>query len=83
MTWSWEYDPSEDHVVGGADPGFVAQVEKHADELVRAAAALYLDGTAYQGLGPGVATAYVDGGMFQYLTVVRHERVYVLQATVY
>lgn len=70
-------------MAGGADPGCIAQVEKHADELVRAAAALFLDGASYHGLGPGVATAYVDGGMFQYLTVVRHERVYVLQVTVF
>lgn len=82
MTWSWEYEPSEAHVVGGADPGVVAQVEKRADEIVAAASAYYLDGTAYQGVGPGVATAYIENGMFQYLTVVRHERVYVLQVSV-
>lgn len=83
MSWSWEYDPSEEYVVGGADPGVIAQVEHRAAELVRAAAAYYLDGTTYQGVGPGVATAYIGGGMFQYLTVVRHERVYVLQVSVY
>jgi hypothetical protein len=82
MSWAWEYDPTEEYVVGGADPGFIAQVEKRADELVRAAEALYLDGSGYQGIGPGVATAFIDGGMFAYLTVVRNERVYVLQVTI-
>jgi hypothetical protein len=83
VTWAWEYEPDEPHVVGEADPGFIAQVEKKADELVRAASALYLDGTSYQGIGPGVATAYVPGGMFEYLTAVRQERLYVLQVTQY
>ncbi|MFG2980253.1 hypothetical protein ACGFYQ_03235 [Streptomyces sp. NPDC048258] len=36
MSWTWEYDPSEENVVGGAPPAFVAAVEKRADELVRA-----------------------------------------------
>lgn len=37
MTWQWEYDPDEQHVAGGAPPAFLAEVEKKADELVRAA----------------------------------------------
>ncbi|GGZ88153.1 hypothetical protein [Streptomyces bluensis] len=45
MTWQWEYDPDEQHVAGGAPPAFLAEVEKKADELVRAAEAFYLDGT--------------------------------------
>ncbi len=28
MTWKWEYDFSEEHVIGGAPPAFVAEVEK-------------------------------------------------------
>ncbi|MGW0575583.1 hypothetical protein ACWD25_06345 [Streptomyces sp. NPDC002920] len=36
MTWRWEYDPDEQHVIGDAPPAFVAKVEKSADELVRA-----------------------------------------------
>ncbi|WP_330288877.1 hypothetical protein [Streptomyces sp. NBC_00576] len=82
--WRWEYDPDETHVTGGptpAPPAFVAEVEKRADEIARAAEALHLDGTRYQGAGEGVQTAYVSGGMFLYLTIVRHECVYILQVT--
>ncbi|MFJ4832391.1 hypothetical protein ACIP79_21185 [Streptomyces sp. NPDC088747] len=82
--WHGEYDPDETHVIGGdtpAAPAFVAEVEKHADEIVRASEALHLDGTRYQGTGEGVQTAYVPGGMFLYLTIARHECVYVLQVT--
>ncbi|MGW3046401.1 hypothetical protein ACWC9T_42070, partial [Kitasatospora sp. NPDC001159] len=51
MTWSWEYLPSEQHVTAGAPANFLAAVEQRAAELVRAAEALYLDGTSYQGSG--------------------------------
>ncbi|MFC5661801.1 hypothetical protein ACFP3U_02250 [Kitasatospora misakiensis] len=51
MTWSWEYLPSEQHVTTGAPTDFLAAVEQRAAELVRAAEALYLDGTSYQGSG--------------------------------
>ncbi|MER6413226.1 hypothetical protein [Streptomyces humidus] len=84
--WHWEYDPDETQVIGGgipAPPAFVIEVEKRAEEIVRAAEALHLDGSAYQGAGEGVQTAYVPGGMFLYLTVPRHECVYVLQVTVW
>jgi hypothetical protein len=48
--WGWEYNPDAHHVIGETlNLAFVAQVEARADELVRAAAALYLDGSAYQG----------------------------------
>ena len=82
--WRWEYDPDETHVIGGptpAPPAFVAEVEKRADEIVRAAEALYLDGTTYQGVGEGTQTAYVPGGMFLFLTIPRSECVYILQVT--
>ncbi|MFH9072802.1 hypothetical protein [Streptomyces alboflavus] len=59
----------------------MAEVEKRADELVRAAAALHLDGTVFQGAGDGVQTALVPGGMFLHLTVARHECVYILQVS--
>lgn len=83
--WRWEYEPDEVHVVGGPNPpppAFVAEVERRADEIVRAASALYLDGTAYQGAGDGVQTGYVPHGMFRYLVIPRHQCVYVLQVTV-
>ncbi|GHJ27885.1 MULTISPECIES: hypothetical protein [Streptomyces] len=81
MSWAWEYEPSEDQVVGGAPPALVAEVEKKADELVRAAAALYLDGTVYQGPSPRGENVLVPGGMFFCQVVPRHERVYVFQIT--
>jgi hypothetical protein len=81
VTWDWEYLPSEEHVIGGAPPAFVSGVEKRADELVRAAEALYLDGISYRGENSRSKTADVPGGMFEYLTVVRHEQIYVVQVT--
>ncbi|MFE1934992.1 hypothetical protein ACFW95_32390 [Streptomyces sp. NPDC059474] len=48
--WGWEYNPDAHHVIGETpNLAFIAEVEARADELVRAAAALYLDGIAYQG----------------------------------
>ncbi|MFC7217196.1 hypothetical protein ACFQLX_03270 [Streptomyces polyrhachis] len=81
MTWTWEYDPSEEHVVHGAPLALVAEVERKADELVRAAAALHLHGSADTGHSPGGGTALVPGGMFEYQVIPRHERVYVMQIT--
>lgn len=83
-SWRWEYDPDETHVVGGESPAplaFIAEVEKRADEIVRAAEVLHLDGTTYEGVGEGVQTALVPGGMFLYLTIARHECVYILQVS--
>ncbi|PVC67801.1 hypothetical protein [Streptomyces sp. CS081A] len=81
MSWRWEYDPDEECVVGGAPLAFVAEVEKRADELVRAAEAFYLDGSVYRGEGPRGNDAFVPGGMFTYLVLPRHERVYLRQVT--
>ncbi|MFI0822410.1 hypothetical protein ACH4TX_43095 [Streptomyces sp. NPDC021098] len=81
MSWAWEYEPGEEHVVGGAPPALIAEVEKKADELVRAAAALYLDGTAYQGPSPRGENHLVPGGMFVCQVIPRLERVFVLQVT--
>ncbi|WP_033820282.1 hypothetical protein [Kitasatospora sp. MBT63] len=79
MTWAWEYNPDEDNVAAGALLAFVAQVEKKADEIVRAAAALYLDGTTYQGPGEKMKTADIEDGIFWYIIVPRDERVYILR----
>jgi hypothetical protein len=81
VTWRWEYDPSEEYVAGGAPPAFIAEVEKNADELIRAAEALHLDGTRYEGIGPKSETVDVPGGMFVFLIVPRFECGYVLQVT--
>lgn len=44
-----EYLPGPEHVIGGAPPAFVVEVDKKADELVRTVEARYLDGTSYRG----------------------------------
>jgi hypothetical protein len=62
-------------------PASSFEAEKRAEDIVRAAEALHLDASTYQGEGEGVKTAYVPGGMFLYLTVPRHACVYVLQVT--
>ncbi|XUL89849.1 hypothetical protein ACQ86D_27170 [Streptomyces galilaeus] len=80
MTWQWEYDPDETHVAGGAPPALLAEVEKKADELVRAASAYYLDGTVYQGEGPKGGFAHVPGGFFNYL-VPPARALYIMQLT--
>ncbi|MFI9722842.1 hypothetical protein ACIHFE_24820 [Streptomyces sp. NPDC052396] len=74
--WSWEYDPDANHVIGGIDNlAFIAQVEERADELVRAAAARYLDGTKYTGLSPRVQEETLDAsGMFVYRDSCRKPR---------
>ncbi|MFJ1708502.1 hypothetical protein [Kitasatospora sp. NPDC088346] len=79
MSWCWEYNPDEAGVVAGAPLAFVAQIEKKADEIVRAAAALYLDGTTYRGPGERMKTADVDDGIFWYMIIPRDERVYILR----
>ncbi|MFB7936493.1 hypothetical protein [Streptomyces sp. NPDC056049] len=81
MSWGWEYDPDEEYVIGGAPPAFVAEVERKADESVRAAAALSLDGSRFQGENPRSEHVRVAGGMFVFLLVPRHQRGYVLQVT--
>lgn len=81
MTWAWEYEPDERHVLGDAPPALAAVVERKADELVRAAEAFYLHGTTYDGYSPGGGTALVPGGMFEYCVIPRHERVYIVQVT--
>lgn len=81
MTWGWEYLPDEEFVLGDAPEAFVAQVEKKADELVRAAEAFYLDGTTYEGGSLKGGDGFVDEGMFVYIVVPCQERVYIRQVT--
>jgi hypothetical protein len=64
MTWSWDYHPDSEYVAAGAPIDFLAEVAKKADELVRMAEALYLDGTTFQGLGPSMEAVDIPGGMF-------------------
>ncbi|TDC62893.1 hypothetical protein [Streptomyces hainanensis] len=81
MSWAWEYAPDEETVAAGAPPVLVAEVEKRADELVRAAEALYLDGTTCQGGALRGGDAIVPNGMFVHLVVPRHERVSIRRIT--
>ncbi|MCM2427634.1 hypothetical protein [Streptomyces sp. RKAG337] len=81
MNWSWEYDPNEEHLIGGAPAALVAAVEKRADELALAAEALYLDGTTHQDASPKGENVLVPGGMFLCQIIPRHERVYIMQIT--
>jgi hypothetical protein len=81
VSWVWEYLPSEEYVTKGAPRDFLEAVAGRAEELVRAAGALYLDGTTYE--GPGEPMRYLDvaGGFFAYYVVPRLELVVVCQVT--
>ncbi|MGW3185555.1 hypothetical protein ACWDD9_40435 [Kitasatospora sp. NPDC001119] len=81
MTWSWEYLPNERHVTAGSPADFLTAVARRADELVRAAEALYLDGTSYQGSGEPMRYLDVAGGLLTYYVVPRLELVVVCQLT--
>ncbi|MFI6441586.1 hypothetical protein [Streptomyces sp. NPDC050759] len=62
-------------MAAGAPPSFLAEVEKKADELVRAAEALHLHGAAWQGADEGARHAFVAGGFFVYMVTPRSELV--------
>ncbi|MEU6958566.1 hypothetical protein [Streptomyces chrestomyceticus] len=81
MSWSWEYSPSEDHVAAGAPPALLVHVEEKAAELLQAAEALHVHGTAYEGLSPQGGVAFVEGGTFDYQVLPGHERVHIFQVT--
>ncbi|MEU9286348.1 hypothetical protein AB0D57_16925 [Streptomyces sp. NPDC048275] len=82
MTWQWEYVPDEETVAAGAPPAFIVEVEKKAEELVRAAQALHLHGPSYQGADEGAKHAFVDGGFFVYMITPRTELVSIWQITI-
>ena len=81
MSWRWEYLPSKELVTSGAPAGFLAAVGRKADELVRAAEVLHLDGSTYEGSGEPMQYVDVAGGMFAYYVVPRLELVFVCQVT--
>ncbi|MEO3755016.1 hypothetical protein [Streptomyces sp. B6B3] len=56
-------------------------MQKKAEELVRAAAALYLDGTTYQGGPLKGGDAIVAGRDVRLARRPRHECVYIMQVT--
>ncbi|MFE7954056.1 hypothetical protein ACF1AY_06050 [Streptomyces sp. NPDC014776] len=81
MSWKWEYAFGAEEAARSAPADFLAQVERKADELVRAAEALHVHGRAHRGLDPKGGDIIVPGGMFRYQIVVRSERVYLVQIT--
>jgi hypothetical protein len=81
LSWAWEYAFGAEEAARTAPPAFLRGVERKADELVRAAEALYVHGVSHQGSDPKGGDLIVPGGMFRYQIVVRSERVYILQIT--
>ncbi|MFD7710109.1 hypothetical protein ACFV6E_17725 [Streptomyces sp. NPDC059785] len=79
MTWRWEYVPDEDTVAAGAPAAFLAEVERKAAELVRAAEALHLHGSAFQEADEGAKQVFVAGGFFVYMVTPRSELVSIWQ----
>ncbi|WP_312023995.1 hypothetical protein [Streptomyces sp. WAC 04229] len=73
--------PDEETVAAGAPAEFLSEVEKKADELVRAAEALHLHGPAFQGADEGARHAFVAGGFFVYMVTPRSELVTIWQVT--
>ncbi|PWI09457.1 hypothetical protein DIZ27_17405 [Streptomyces sp. NWU339] len=81
MSWAWEYVFSAEEAARTAPTAFLAEVERKAAELARAAEAQYLHGRAHVGSDPKGEDITVPGGMFRYQVVLRSERVYVVQIT--
>ncbi|WP_437028842.1 hypothetical protein [Streptomyces sp. enrichment culture] len=73
--------PDEETVAAGAPAGFLAEVEKKAAELVRAAEALHVHGPAHEEADEGAKHAFVAGGFFVYMVTPRSELVTVWQVT--
>jgi hypothetical protein len=81
VSWKWEYAFGAEEAARTAPSGFLAAVERKADELVRAEEAVHLHGRADDGVDPKGGDVIVPGGMFTYQVVVRSERVYIVQIT--
>jgi hypothetical protein len=81
VSWKWEYAFGAEEAARTAPAVFLADVERRADELVRAAEAFHVHGQAHEGIDPKGGDIIVPGGMFTYQVVVRSERVYVVQIT--
>lgn len=81
VTWRREDEPDQETVAGGAPAGFLAEVEKTADELVRAAEVLHLHGPGYRSAEEGAKHAFVAGGFFVHMVTPRSELVTIWQVT--
>ncbi|MFI8995056.1 hypothetical protein [Streptomyces sp. NPDC053542] len=75
--WRWEYDPDEEHVVGGLPSHVVTEVERLAGEL----AVLGAD-AAEVGVGHKLRNlAFLDMGLLYFLPVPRQELIVVVRVT--
>ncbi|MVO83735.1 hypothetical protein GPA10_02875 [Streptomyces sp. p1417] len=81
MSWSWEYALAAEAAALSAPTAFLAEVERTADELVRAAEALHVHGRSHADVDPAGGDITVPNGMLRYQIVVRSERVYIVQLT--
>ncbi|MEV4047264.1 hypothetical protein [Streptomyces sp. NPDC049744] len=79
MSWSWEYAFGAEEAARTVPRAFLTGVEAKADELVRAAEALYIHGRGHEDADVKGGDVIVPGGMFTYQVVVRRERVFVVQ----
>ena len=82
--WTWEYNPSEEHVVGGLPPGVVAEVERVATELSALGGDAAKIGRPLDREG-GLREFDILGGrgFISFLAVPRHQRIYVCNITWY
>ncbi|MGW7003823.1 hypothetical protein ACWGCW_13595 [Streptomyces sp. NPDC054933] len=82
--WTWEYNPNEEHVVGGLPPGVVAEVERLTTELAALGgdAAKIGRPTGREG-GLREFDIFNGRGFISFLTVPRHQCVYVCSVTWY
>ncbi|MEV4438462.1 hypothetical protein AB0K09_05485 [Streptomyces sp. NPDC049577] len=63
-------------------PDLAGQVKERAEELIRAAETLYIAGARYEGNSVS-GTAYVGGGMFDYLIAPRLLKLVVVGVSAY
>ncbi|MFC5721376.1 hypothetical protein ACFP1Z_14485 [Streptomyces gamaensis] len=82
--WSWEYNPSEEHVADGLPLGVIAEVERLATEI----AALGYDATKIGrpiDRAGGLREFDILGGrgFINFLAVPRHQCIYVCNITWY
>jgi hypothetical protein len=81
LSWTWEYAFAAEEAARAVPVGFRTEIEHRAAELVRAAEALHVHGRSHEGHDPKGGDVILPGGMFTYQTVVRSERVFIVQIT--
>ncbi|MGW1197133.1 hypothetical protein ACWD4B_15050 [Streptomyces sp. NPDC002536] len=78
--WTWEFLWPDTEL--DLEPQFAGQIKERAQELLRAAETLYIAGDRYEG-GSVSDTAYVAGGMFDYLITPRLLKLVVVSVSAY